>query len=137
MVNPGLRPHPTPPRPSTWTGLWRYSLVGAVSTAAHYALLALCVERGWLPAYLASGLGAVVGAQVAYVGNRVFTFGHRGGITASWVKFQATALLGALLGMAVVGGLVAMGWHYLLAQVLATAVVMGLTYQVNRVWAFR
>lgn len=117
--------------------LWRYGLVGLLATAVHYGVLTVAVESGWLPAYLASGLGAVLGAQVAYAGNRWFTFEHRGGLGASWRKFQLTALLGAGVGMAVVGGLVALGLHYLAAQALATLLVMWLTFQVNRVWTFR
>jgi len=41
----------------------RYASVGAVATAVHYAMLVLAVEAfGW-PAFMASGFGAVVGAQ--------------------------------------------------------------------------
>ena len=59
------------------TRLLRYTFVGALATAAHYALLVLCVEAlGW-PAWIASGAGATFGAQLAYIGNRRFTFGHR------------------------------------------------------------
>ena len=73
--------------------LLRYTLVGAIATAVHYALLALCVEAGAWPAWLASGFGAVMGAQVAYLGNRRFTFGYHGAFGASWLKFQSTALV--------------------------------------------
>ena len=115
----------------------RYSAVGAVATALHYALLVLCVELfGW-PAWLASGFGAVVGAQLAYVGNRWFTFAHRGDVSASWPRFQATALMGALLGMAVVALAVRLGLHYVLAQMLATGLSLVLTFGINRVWTFR
>ena len=98
----------------------RYSAVGAVATAVHYALLVLCVERGGWPAFAASGFGAVLGAQVAYLGNRWFTFAHRGAVRTSWPRFQATALIGALLGMAIVALGVRLGVHYLVAQVMAT-----------------
>src|SRR5216117_1294919 len=47
-------------------------------------------------------MGAVVGAQVAFFGNRGFTFAHQGAVAPAWVKFQGTALAGALFGMAVV-----------------------------------
>ena len=111
----------------------RYSAVGAVATALHYALLVLCVELfGW-PAWLASGFGAVVGAQLAYVGNRWLTFAHRGDVSASWPRFQATALL----GMAVVALAVRLGLHYVLAQMLATGLSLVLTFGINRVWTFR
>jgi putative flippase GtrA len=119
------------------TRLLRYSLVGAIATAAHYGVLVLCVEGGGWPAWLASGFGAVVGAQVAYFGNRRFTFNHRGALGASWSKFQATAVFGALQGMLVVAVAVHLRWHYLAAQVLATLTGLLLTFAINRVWTFR
>lgn len=118
------------------TGLLRYAGVGAAATAAHYLTLVLGVEAAGLPPWLGSGLGAVVGAQVAYIGNRHYTFGHRGAVARSWWRFQLTAAAGALLGMAIVAAGVALGLHYLLAQALATVLVMLLTYAVNRRWAF-
>jgi putative flippase GtrA len=117
--------------------LLRYTLVGAFATGAHYALLMACVEFGHWPAYAASGFGAVVGAQLAYAGNRWFTFAHRGGLPASWMKFQGTAVFGALVGMLIVGLGVKVGVHYLLAQVCATLFVLGLTFAINRHWTFR
>ena len=115
----------------------RYTSVGAFATAVHYALLVLGVEAlGW-PAFAASGFGAVVGAQVAYAGNRHFTFAHRGEVCASWPRFMVTALVGAAVGM----GIVALGgrWgvHYLLAQMVATGVSLVLTFAINRAWSFR
>jgi putative flippase GtrA len=91
---------------------------------------------GW-PAFIGSGAGAIVGAQVAFFGNRHFTFDHRGALGPAWVKFQWTALLGALVGMVVVAAAVQAGWHYLLGQVLATLISLVLTFAVNRVWTFR
>lgn len=114
-----------------------YTAVGAFATVVHYLLLIGCVEAlGW-PAFAASGFGAVVGAQVAYAGNRWFTFAHRGPMLGSWPRFQATALAGALLGMAVVAVGVRAGLHYLLAQMLATLLALLLTFAVNRLWTFR
>ena len=115
----------------------RYSAVGVVATAVHYLLLVLAVEAFHWPAWMASGFGAVAGAQVAYAGNRWFTFGHEGAIGASWPRFQATAVLGALVGMAVVALGVRLGVHYLLAQMVATGLSLLLTFAINRAWAFR
>ena len=115
----------------------RYATVGAIATAVHYLLLTLAVEAlGW-PAWLASGFGAALGAQVAYVGNRVYTFDHGGAIGTSWLRFQATALYGALQGMAIVALGVHAGWHYLPAQMVATVMGLVATYAVNRIWTFR
>lgn len=117
--------------------LLRYTLIGVVATAVHYLLLVLCVEAFEWRAWPASGLGAVVGAQVAYYGNRRITFAYRGGYGKSWVRFQLTAIAGALQGMVVVGIVVALGLHYLVGQVLATLAGLLLTFAINRRWTFR
>jgi putative flippase GtrA len=118
------------------SALLRYALVGAAATAAHWATLALAVEQAHLAAWLGSGLGAIVGAQVAFVGNRHFTFGHAGAVWPAWWRFMGTAAVGGLCGMLIVGAGVALGLHYLLAQALATGLVMLLTFAINRRWAF-
>ena len=115
----------------------RYTLVGAVATAAHYLVLVACVEGAGWPAWLGSGLGAVVGAQLAYAGNRWFTFAHRGAVGASWPRFMLTALVGALLGMAIVALGVRLGALYLVAQGIATLTSLVLTFAINRAWTFR
>lgn len=115
-----------------------YAAVGAAATVAHYAVLALLVESSWSPPGPAAALGALVGAGVAYFGNRAFTFKdtatpHR---RAVW-RFLTVALVGALLnGLMVGAGYEHLGLHYLLAQVMATVVVMLLTYHLNRWWTF-
>jgi putative flippase GtrA len=116
---------------------FRYAAVGAFATLVHYAVLALCVEKGAVPAFVASGLGAVIGAQVAYAGNRWLTFAHHGDARRSWPRFQATALVGAAFGMVIVGVSVRLGLHYLFGQVLATLAGLVLTFAINRAWTFR
>jgi putative flippase GtrA len=118
------------------TTFGRYLGVGVAATAAHWALLSLLVEGAGVAAWLASGAGAVLGAQVAFFGNRRFTFGHRGPLAPSWWRFMGTALAGGLLGMAIVAAGVALGLHYLLAQALATGTSVVLTFAVNRGWTF-
>lgn len=117
--------------------LSRYAAIGLLATAAHYAVLLACVQELHWPAFIGSGAGAVVGAQVAFFGNRRYTFGHTGRLRDAWPRFQATAAAGALLGMAVVAAGVALGIHYLAAQVAATGLGLLLTFAVNRAWTFR
>ena len=114
----------------------RYAAVGLMATAAHWATLAVLVEVAAVEAWLGSGAGALVGAQVAFFGNRRFTFEHAGTLAPAWWRFMATAAAGGALGMAIVAAGVALGWHYLGAQALATLVVMLLTFAVNRHWTF-
>ncbi len=116
--------------------LARYVLVGLAATAVHWGLLLAAAEgAGWL-AWQASGLGAAVGAQVAYAGNRLYTFGDRGPRPGSWWRFQWVALGGALLSMALVALAQASGLHYLAGQGAATGLAMIATYVVNRRWSF-
>ena len=122
--------------PGTAALLLRYAAVGGLATAAHWGLLAALVEVAGVAPWLASGCGAVLGAQVAYLGNRSFTFGHAGPWWPAWWRFMGTALLGGGVGMAIVAAGVALGLHYLLAQAVATAGSLLLTFAVNRVWTF-
>lgn len=122
--------------PATAWQLLRYASVGGLATAAHWALLAVLVEGAGMAPWVASGCGAVLGAQVAFFGNRRYTFGHAGPLWPAWWRFMGTAALGGGVGMAVVAAGVALGLHYLLAQAVATALGLLLTYTVNRVWTF-
>ena len=116
----------------------RYATVGAVATAAHYAILVALVEAGWLAPARAAALGAWVGAQIAFAGNAAFTFrGSGSGATfGAWLRFQLTALVGALLSFAIVAAGTRLGVHYLLAQAVATFVVLVVTFEINRRWSF-
>lgn len=115
-----------------------YGIVGLGATASHYALLLVLVEGAAVPPGLASAAGAILGGIVAYFGNRRFTFGAQGTPHRHAApRFALTALGGAAVNGGIVGLGHAAGMPYLALQVLATAVVMLLTYEVNRRWAFR
>jgi putative flippase GtrA len=119
--------------------LLNYLLVGVAATLAHWAFMVMLVERLGLAAWLASGAGAVLGAQVAFFANRDFTFGHVGHarqVWSAWWRFMATAALIAVVGMALVAGGVAWGLHYMVAQAVATVVGVLLGFAINRAWTF-
>lgn len=115
----------------------RYLQVGTVATVVHYAFLIGAVEAAHWPAWVASGCGATIGAQVAYLGNRWFTFVYRSGIGVSWLRFQLLALAGAVFGMGIIAGVVRAGIHYVLGQILATTLVVVMSFALNRAWTFR
>ena len=102
----------------------QYAAVGAVATAAHYAILVGLVEAGLLAPQRAAAVGAWVGAQVAFAGNAAFTFRGRGASFVAWLRFQVTAVIGAVLSFALVAAGTRLGVHYLLAQVAATLVTL-------------
>lgn len=116
--------------------LVRYAAVGIAATAVHYALLVATVEAGWLRPPVAAAFGAVVGAQVAFVGNAWFTFRGTALTLGAWWRFQLTALIGAALSYAIVAAGERIGLHYLAAQVVATLAAMLATYEINRRWSF-
>ncbi len=123
-------------RPALKAALLRYAAVGGVATVAHWALLVLLVEAAGVAPWLGSGAGAVLGAQLAFVGNRRYTFRHLGPRWPAWWRFMGTAALGALLNMAIVAAGAAWGVHYLLAQAVATGTVLLLGFWINRRWSF-
>ena len=69
----------------------------------------------------------------------LMALGLKGGFALAKSGMTAEVLisLGAALGMAIVALAVHLRMYYLLAQVLATVLVMGFTFTLNRVWTFR
>lgn len=119
------------------TFFW-YTLAGGTATAAHYAVLLVLVEVFAMSPAVAAALGALCGAAVSYLINRQITFPgtavhHQQAIP----RFLLVAVTGAVLnGGLVWAGVHMLGWHYLAAQAVATLVVLGLTYRLNRFWTF-
>ena len=115
-----------------------YLIAGGIATAVHYAVLIALVEWLVLAAAPSATVGALCGAGASYLLNRRMTFASSGaGHGQALPRFLAIALLGALLNGALVWlGVQQFGWHYLLAQALATVVVVGLTFRLNRLWTF-
>lgn len=115
----------------------RYAGAGAVGTAAQYALLVVLVQARWTGPVVASTLGAIAGALVNYGLNHRFTFASRRRHAEALPRFAVVAIasiaLNALVIAAVLG---ATGAHYLVAQVIATGVVLVAGYLANRAWTF-
>ena len=141
-------PQPTPPRVAHRTtaiahrsrcslSIFRYSLVGAIATVVHYALLIVLVVTIHLQPGRAAVWGSLSGAMVAYLGNRRFTFTTHATHLRAAPRFLAVAALGAALnGLIVWAGFSFLELHYLLAQASATCIVLFITYWLNRVWTF-
>lgn len=118
--------------------LWRYTVAGGVATAAHYALMGGLVELAAWPAGFASVAGAWLGAIIGYGLNRTWTFaGHAAPHRQALPRFLVVAAVGALLNGALVwAGTMALGWHWLVAQAVATGLVLLAGYAANRLWTF-
>jgi putative flippase GtrA len=115
----------------------KYASSGAVGTAVHYLLLAALVEGVGVGAVAASSCGAIAGALVNYGLNYRYTFRSTRPHRESLVKFAVVSVAGIAINALVVAvGTTTFGWHYLLAQVVATGVVLGSAFAVNRAWTF-
>lgn len=115
-----------------------YLGVGLAGTAGHYLVLVVLVRLAHLEAVPASACGFCVGAVINYFANYNLTFRsckHHGRAMSQFFAI-------ALGGLAVNTGAMALltrsfSMHYLIAQVLATGIVVVLTYLGNRYWTFR
>lgn len=115
----------------------RYAVIGGLATVIHYTVLLLLVESLGLAAYGATALGALCGALIAYLANRGFTFSSISPHRRALPRFFVVAALGAGLNSLIVwSGTSALSWHYLVVQAISTAVVLTLTYHLNRFWTF-
>jgi putative flippase GtrA len=115
----------------------RYLLVGIAATGVHYLILLAMVESAGCPAWISAAAGSIVGAIVAYAGNWHFTFLRSAQHVQALPRFLLVAGWGAgANGLIVWLGATQLGLHYLLAQAIATLVVVVLTFQVNRIWTF-
>jgi putative flippase GtrA len=115
----------------------KYTIVGGIGTLVHYLILIVLVAAHLTGPVVATVVGALCGAIFNYFLNARITFKK----IANLVSIRRFALI-AILGAAINGLLMAIQIHflmvnYLVAQAVATAVVLGLTYSLNTLWTFR
>ena len=114
-----------------------YVGAGGIATACHYACTIAAVE--WLGAApLAASVGGFsVGALVKYYLNYAYAFRSEARHSAAMLRFAvylgAMFVLNALLFALFQQGL---GWHYLVAQVATTILLIPPGYVLSRVWVF-
>ncbi|MCG6117969.1 MAG: GtrA family protein [Aquimonas sp.] len=110
----------------------RFLLAGGVNTALTYALFWVLV--GWLHHQLALAVAFAVGIGIAYVLNTRFVFAARGNTGAALgypLVYLVTYALNALL---VEFGVRLLGWPPRLAMLAAIAVVVPVSFALNRWW---
>jgi putative flippase GtrA len=121
----------------TLARLVAYATVGATATAIQYAVLVLAVQAWHVRAVVGSTIGFVVSVGVNYLLNYHFTFRSRAPHRRAATRFLVIALAGLALNAAVMALLtewLAIG--YLLAQLVATALVFVLGFIANTQWSF-
>lgn len=114
-----------------------FALIGLVGTAGHYAVLIGLVQSGIATPTVATTLGFAVGAVINYALNYRFTFASDRPHREALPRFLTVAATGAGLNYLVVRtGIDGFALHYMLAQVLATGLVLLWTFSINRLWTF-
>lgn len=115
----------------------RYGAAGAIGTSAHFAVLGALVHFAGAGAVIASTAGAVAGAIINYALNYRFTFASRREHRIALPRFCAVAGAGIAVNAIVMAAMLAfIEPHYLVAQAVATGVVLVTGFLANRLWTF-
>jgi len=111
--------------------------LGAVGTAGHYLALIVLVEIFQVGPVAASTAGFIVGALSNYFLNYHITFASSRRHAEALSRFFITAALGAglnLIFMYAAAGLLQL--HYLVAQTVATVLVLLWNFLLSKFWTF-
>ena len=122
---------------STSRSLPRFLIIGVLSFIVDAGTL--FVTHGlltmWLP--LATTLAYALSFVVNFGLNRRWAFGSTGALTGQVPRYIALVAVNFVITLVMVNGIAALGVSYLLAKVLATAVIAGINYLAYRNWIFR
>ena len=116
-----------------------YLAVSVLALGVDMLVLAALVQGLHMPAVAAACISFCAGLLVSYALSVTWVFRHRRfkGRRLEFASFAALGTLGLAVNTIVMSLAIRLGGlHYLLAQGLATAVVMLVTFAVNRAWAF-
>lgn len=114
---------------------YRYLASGGVSTAPHYLTLYALVQMGTEPV-LGSTIAALVGLVLNYSVSRRWVFDASAKIPETLARFALVWMLALLINAWALASLLALGFHYLVAQVTATGVLVLINFNLHRRWTF-
>ena len=115
----------------------KFSLVGTAATLTTYAVLIVLVEGWHWAAVPASSAAYLAGGGVNYLLNYRFTFSSVQPHRVAIPRFVTVMAVGLVLNAGIMYSAInRLAIHYLLAQLLAVAVVLVWSFTLNRLWAF-
>jgi putative flippase GtrA len=116
----------------------RFALVGGVGTSAHFTILIILVSGLHIHPVLGSTAGFLVAVISNYILNKSFTFSSNRRHSETFWRFVIVALIGMTINSTFMA-LLTMGLnlHYLLAQIIATAMALSWNFFGSRHWVFR
>ena len=117
--------------------LIRYGVVGVVSNAAIYFIYLLITYLGVEPK-TAMTLVYIIGASIGFIGNRKWTFAHRGDSYSAALRYVLAHLSGYLLNFLILFTFVdRLGYAHQWVQAVAIIIVAGFLFIVFKYFVFR
>ena len=116
---------------------FRFVLVGAAATALQYVIVLASVELGSMLPATASAFGFAISAVFNYLANRRLTFDSDASHRVAVPRFAAMVRIGLVVTWLCMRLLTSLRWHYLPSQVLTTAIVLLINFQLASRWVFR
>jgi len=114
-----------------------FALIGGAGTLTHYLLMILLASGFGVNSLLAAQAGAALGALVNYGLNHRLNYCETRSHRHTGPRFAAVVAVGFVINGLVVAGLTsAAGWHYIAAQLGATALVLLWGFVANHFWTF-
>ena len=121
---------------TTWQ-FFSFAMLGAVGTAGHYVTLIALVKLWNADPVIATTFGFIIGAVINYFLNYHITFSSNKNHAEALSKFMLVATIGAGINASIMyAGVSLLEFHYLLAQIIATGIVLGWNFLLNKTWTF-
>jgi len=117
--------------------LIRYALVGVASNAVIYIVYLFMTCFGVEPK-TAMTLVYIIGASIGFIGNRKWTFAHRGDSFSAVLRYMLAHLSGYLLNYLILFTFVdRLGYAHQWVQAVAIMIVAGFLFIVFKYFVFR
>ena len=116
--------------------LIRYGLVGVVSNLTIYFVYLLITYLGVEPK-TAMTLLYIIGASIGFIGNRKWTFAHRGDSAGAALRYMLAHLFGYLLNFLILFTFVdRLGYAHQWVQAMAVIIVAGFLFIIFKYFVF-
>jgi putative flippase GtrA len=117
--------------------LIRYGLVGVLSNLTIYIVYLLITHFGVEPK-IAMTLVYIIGASIGFMGNRKWTFAHRGNSAGAALRYVLAHLVGYMLNFLILYIFVdRLGYAHQWIQAMAILIVAGFLFFVFKWFVFR
>lgn len=125
--------------------LFRFVVVGGLAALTHLCVASLLIHFNYFHPLIANVFGFLVAFVVSYSGQAGWTFVDRTAVAPkslqsrvqSWGRFFIVALFGFGLNEAVFYVGLSLGYHYIVALLMAIVVAAVSGYAFNSLWVFK